>query len=213
MAKLTGLLITFEGIDGCGKSTQARLLTAYLKKLHADVILLREPGGTAPSERIRRILLDPKLTITAPAELFLYEAARAQVTEELILPALRQGKVVICDRYFDSSTAYQGYGRGLGAQLVERLNRIATGGLNPDLTIVLDVDYDTALARRGKKADRLETEQKAFFDRVREGYKVLSGKRRVTLLDGRKTPEELFRLIREKVDTLLAQKRKRRERS
>lgn len=190
--KHPGLFVTFEGIDGCGKSTQAKKLFTRLKKLGYEVILLREPGGTKPSEKIRRILLDRALDINPVAELFLYQAARAQITREKILPALEKGRIVICDRFFDSTTAYQGYGRGLDLSAIARLNDIAADGLSPDVTYIFDVDYKTSLTRRDRTPDRLEKEKKAFFGRVRKGFLDIANKRRVVLLDGKLDIETLF---------------------
>ena len=142
---MPGLFITFEGIDLCGKTTQAKLLVAHLKDMGFDVVLTREPGGPGISEKIRQILLNPENhAMTSMAELLLYEASRAQHTEELIRPALSDGKLVICDRFGDASFAYQGHGRRLGGELVRRLNDMATGGLSPDLTIVLDLPPEEA---------------------------------------------------------------------
>ena len=130
---MKGIFITFEGIDGCGKSTQCELLKDYLKANNKDFIFVREPGGTVIGERIREILLDKKNTqMTARTELLLFEAARAQITDEVIKPALEEGKIVLCDRFFDSSSAYQGMARGMGMDFVAGLNMAATGGLKPD---------------------------------------------------------------------------------
>lgn len=197
MKKSKGIFITFEGIDGCGKSTQAGRLYRYLKRSGYPVLFLREPGGTAVSEKIRRLILDPRQEITALTELLLYEAARSQVTAEVIAPALNNGKIIVCDRYFDSTTAYQGWGRGLDRRLIARLNNLASGNIEPDLTFVFDVDYQTSLNRRGKKPDRLEREKKAFFSRVRNGFKSLARRRRVCLLDGRRSIEDLADSVRE----------------
>ena len=184
--KTQGLLITFEGIDGCGKTTQARRLYVSLKRRRYPVLFVREPGGTPVSERIRKILLDRDAAITPVCELFLYEAARAQLAEQIIIPELEKGTIVICDRYYDSTTAYQGYGRRLDLRLIEKLNRLASVNRRPDLTFVFDVDYRTSLARRKVSADRLERESRAFFDRVRRGFRALAKDKRVTLLDGRR---------------------------
>ncbi len=192
-----GLFLTFEGIDGCGKTTQARRLYNYLKKRDFPVLFLREPGGTPASERIRRILLDRTLHITPLAELLLYEAARAHLAETVILPELRKGTIIICDRYFDSTTAYQGFGRRLDHRLIETLNNLASLKKTPDLTFVFDVDYKTSLARRKKNADRLEKEPMMFFNRVRRGFKSLASQRRVVLLDGRRDIASLFDDVRE----------------
>lgn len=192
-----GLFITFEGIDGCGKTTQAKRLYSYLKKHDFPVLFLREPGGTPASERIRRILLDRSLHITPLAELLLYEAARAHLAETVILPELKKGTIIICDRYFDSTTAYQGFGRRLDRRLIDTLNGLASLKKAPDLTFVFDVDYKTSLARRKKNADRLEKEPRMFFNRVRRGFKSLAAQRRVILLDGRQDIAALFEQVKE----------------
>ena len=147
---MKGIFITFEGIDGCGKSTQCELLKDYLTDNGKDFIFVREPGGTVIGERIREILLDKKNTqMTARTELMLFEAARAQITDEVIRPALEEGKTVICDRFFDSSSAYQGKARGMGMEFVSDLNMAATGGLKPDITFFFDISAEEALERRG----------------------------------------------------------------
>ena len=198
-----GVFITFEGIDGCGKSTQAKRVYAYFKKRGYPALLLREPGGTPASERIRRILLDRRLDVSPLCELFLYEAARAQLAEREILPALRQGRVVLCDRYYDSTTAYQVGGRGLDKNLVNRLNRAASFGVPPDLTFIFDVDYATSLTRRGGSPDRLENETRAFFNRVRRGFKALASQRRVVMLDGRRDIDSLFEIVKTRSERLV----------
>jgi len=197
MKKHSGFFITFEGIDGCGKTTQAKRLFGSLRLQNFPVEYVREPGGTVVSEKIRKILLDRQNTINPVSELLLYEAARAQVADAVILPALHGGRVVVCDRYFDSTTAYQGYGRGLDLDLIERLNKAASFGVDPNLTFIFDVDYATSLTRRGGQPDRLEKEKKAFFDRVRKGFLALGGKRRVIILDGQKNIDELAVTVRE----------------
>lgn len=205
-----GIFITFEGIDGCGKSTHAGLLYRYLKKSGYNVILLREPGGTPLSERTRDIVLDPRLDISPITELFLYEAARAQLTDTYILPALAGGKIVLCDRFYDSTTAYQGFGRGLDLKLISRLNRIASHGLTPDLTYIFDVDYKTSLRRRGKNPDRLEKEKRAFFMRVRDGFISLASHKRVQLLDGRQEIDVVFEEVKWLAQRMIARKGVRR---
>ncbi|MDD4052034.1 MAG: dTMP kinase [candidate division Zixibacteria bacterium] len=185
MTKRHGIFITFEGIDGCGKSTQADRLVKRLRRLGHKPLFVREPGGTAVSEKIRRILLDRRLQITPLAELLLYEAARAHLVQTVISPALTSGRIVVCDRFFDSTTAYQGYGRRLDLHLIDTLNRAAADGVAPDLTFILDVDYRTSLTRRGKIPDRLENENRAFFNRVRRGFLSLAEHKRVVLLKGR----------------------------
>jgi dTMP kinase len=209
MVKLPGIFITFEGIDGCGKSTQARMLYRFIRKEGYPAEIFREPGGTPVSERVRRVLLDRRNNITPLTELFLYEAARAQLAAQKILPALRMGKIVICDRYYDSTTAYQGYGRGIDLNLVNQLNRRASLGRVPDLTFVFDVDYQTSLARRKRAADRLEKEKKAFFNRVRRGFRELARQRRVVLLDGRQPPEAVFKEVAEYALRLVGRRKRR----
>ncbi|MDP2689878.1 MAG: dTMP kinase [Deltaproteobacteria bacterium] len=178
-----GLFITFEGIEGCGKSTQMGLLKARLDKKGEKAVAVREPGGTGAGERVRSILLNSGGEGLDPwAELFLYEACRAQLVKEVIRPALEAGVTVICDRFIDSTLAYQGYGRGLDLEAVRTLNRLATGGLVPDVTILLDYGVEEGLKRafgrmesaKGEREDRFEKEAVAFHRRVREGYLELS---------------------------------------
>jgi dTMP kinase len=175
-----GIFITFEGVEGAGKTMQIRRLVSDLKNRGHAVILTREPGGTVISEEIRKILLDSShRCMTAKAELLLYAAARAQHVEELILPALAQGRTVISDRFADATDAYQGHGRGLDPTLIQRLNRISTGGLVPDLTFVLDLPVQVGLARvrRGRSAmDRVEREDISFHERVRDGYLTIANR-------------------------------------
>ncbi len=174
VSRLSGIFITFEGIDQCGKSTQAERLVQSLTDSGYEVVFTREPGGTAISERIRAIVLDGSTGgITRWTELLLMMASRAQHTEEMILPALHSGKVVVCDRYADSTAAYQGAGRGLDRDTIAALNRIAALGLSPDLTILLDIPVEEAARRRGRASipeDRMEQEDSDFHERVRTGY-------------------------------------------
>jgi len=190
--------VTFEGIDGCGKSTQAMLCFQLLTKAGYKVKMLREPGSTVVSEKIREILLDSKHKITDLTELLLYEAARAEITAREIAPALADGQIVLCDRFYDSTTAYQGFGRKLDIRVVKGLNKVATGGVVPDLTFVFDVDLKTAQARRGKRKDRLESQSKAFFERVRVGFLEIARKerRRVKLIDASRPVEIVFQDVR-----------------
>lgn len=204
-----GIFITFEGIDGCGKSTQAKRLYRYLKRNNLPVDLIREPGGTPLSERIRKLLLDPGREIVPLAELLLYEAARAQLSKDIIIPALKNGRILICDRFFDSTTAYQGFGRGLDSGLIKRLNRVCADNISPDLTFIFDIDYKTSIERRDKKPDRLEKEKKAFFNRVRTGFKSLSSLRRVVWLDGGKDIISLSESVIANVEKLLIRKGRR----
>lgn len=168
-----GRFITFEGGEGAGKSTQVRLLATALRSDGFEVVVTREPGGSSAGERIRDLLLDADLAALAPrAEALLFAAARADHVESLIEPALARGAIVICDRFVDSSLAYQGVGRGLGVAEVARLSRFATGGLSPDLTVLLDVDPRVGLERAGRsaKADRIEAEELGFHMEVRRAF-------------------------------------------
>jgi dTMP kinase len=168
------MFITFEGIDGCGKSTQIELVKNYLIAENYEVIMLREPGGTDFAERIREILLHSEDKLSAESELFLFEAARADVTKKIIKPELSNGKIVICDRYYDSTTAYQGFGRELDIKEVIKINEFATDGLKPDLTFYLNISSKTANIRTGNKLkDKIEDSGDGFFERVIEGYKYL----------------------------------------
>lgn len=203
---MKGLFITFEGIDGCGKSTQCELLRNYLESLGRDFIFVREPGGTVIGEHIREILLDKKNSgMTPRTELLLFEAARAQITDEVIKPALESGKTVICDRFFDSSSAYQGMARGMGMDFVSSLNMAATGGLKPDVTFFFDISAEEALARRGKRgeaSDRIELAGLKFQEDVREGYLELAKNSdgRIVTLDATLGIEEIFELIKQTLE-------------
>ncbi|MFN3476357.1 MAG: dTMP kinase [Candidatus Methylomirabilales bacterium] len=170
-----GLLITFEGVEGSGKSTQLAALSRRLKEMGLEVVETKEPGGTRIGEQIRRILLERREGgMSGATELFLYLASRAQLVEEVIQPALSARRIVLSDRFADSSVAYQGYGRSLPLDLIEQLNRFATQGIVPHLTLLLDLAPEVGLARiakeKGRGLDRLEGEEIAFHRRVREGY-------------------------------------------
>lgn len=191
-----GIFITFEGVEGCGKSTQIALLNQYLTAKGYDVVLTREPGGTSIAEQIRTILLNPANTAMTPtAELFLYEAARAQHIGELIRPALDAGKIVLCDRFADSTTAYQGAGRGIDPAQLEKLHEWTTGGLRPHLTLLLDLPVEQGLARAAqhKDTDRLERENIEFHQRVREAFWAVAQRDpfRVKIINGAASPEEV----------------------
>jgi dTMP kinase len=184
---MKGKFISFEGIEGSGKSTQGKLLYSFLKNRGADVILTEEPGGTRIGEQIRTILLDVEHRGMSPlTELLLYNASRAQHVQEVILPALNRGATVITDRFTDSTIAYQGYGRGLDLQMIDSLDLIATDRLRPDITLLLDLDVNTGLQRnRGiQKTDRLELETVSFHERVRSGYHILAAEHpaRITVI-------------------------------
>ena len=211
MSMSRGLFITFEGIDGCGKSTQIKLLSDHLGSTGNEVVLLREPGGTVVGEKIRNVLLDKKNDGMDPVcELLLFEAARAQIVRELIRPALDDGKIVICDRFFDSTYAYQGYARELGAGMVKLLNLTATSGLEPDITFLLDIDPEEALKRRGIRGDgddRMEALGIGFQQKVRQGYLELAGSfDRVFKVEASGTPEEIFSVIRDKTESVLRER-------
>ncbi|MCL2655152.1 MAG: dTMP kinase [Coriobacteriia bacterium] len=183
-----GLFITFEGGEGCGKSSHMAWLTDVLEDAGRSVLAVREPGSLPINEAIRVILLNPKNTEMSPlTELLLYEAARAQLVTESIRPALAAGRVVLCDRFYDSTTAYQGYGRGLDTGHIASLNLVATGGLKPDRTLVLDVPIEIGLPRATKELepDRLEQEDRAFHERVHEGFLAIAAAEpeRVRLID------------------------------
>lgn len=193
-----GFFITLEGSDGSGKSVQAFLLIKMLKKLGFNAVHTREPGGTVVAEALRKILLAPKNKIFPLAELLLYEASRAQHTEEIIRPAIDSGKVIICERYADASVAYQGFGRNIDKKIIFKLNEIATAGLVPDLTILFDIDIKKGLDRaflRGK--DRLENENLQFHRRVRNGYRWLAKKfpKRIRTVKANDTVENISKKI------------------
>jgi len=197
------MFITFEGIDLSGKSTQAQLLAGRLREQRSStgalpvVRLIREPGGTPISERLREILLDRKNTEMNPwAELFLFSAARAQLVSEVIRPALARGEIVVCDRFYDSSTAYQGHGRGLDLETVRRINRAATGGTDPELTIVVDIPVEEIARRRsaaGLGTDRMESAGREFYERVRKGYAEIMNREphRVVTVDGSRSVQQV----------------------
>ncbi len=201
-------LITFEGIEGSGKSTQAALFHEWLSSRGTDTILTREPGGTRLGEQVRELLLHTTgVEIDALPEMFLYLACRAQIVSEVVTPALRAGKVVVVDRFFDSTFAYQGRGRNIDTDMIDRLNLIATGGLVPDLTFIIDVDPGEGLARlrrrKGARSrDRIEAEEEVFHQRVREGFLDLAGREmRCRLVDGMRPIEEIQEEIRRHYET------------
>jgi dTMP kinase len=168
---MRGKFITFEGSEGCGKSTQSRMLYDYLKKKRRDIVYLREPGGTNISEKIRDILLDNKNNSILPeCEVLLYMAARSQIIGEIIKPSLKRGAIVICDRFLDSTIAYQGYGLGIDRKIIKQIGRFATFGLMPDLTIFLDLPVNKGLLYRSSSSDRIEKRPLAYHLRVRRGY-------------------------------------------
>ena len=197
---IRGAFITLEGGDGSGKSTQLKLLTEYLQSNGYDCVFTREPGGTAISEKIREIILDGNNAEEADeTEALLYAAARAQLVKELIIPSIEQGKIVVCDRYIDSSVAYQGYARGLGKNFIDEINFFPLKHCMPDVTLFFDIKPERAFARKGgaDKGDRLEQSGIDFHRRVYEGYLRLAVlyPERIVKIDARKTPEEVFRSV------------------
>jgi dTMP kinase len=202
-----GLLITLEGGEGSGKSTQAQALKALLEEAGRSVTVTREPAGCPLGRRVRELLSDPSLELDRRSELFLFAAARAQHVAEVIRPALERGEVVICDRFSDSSVAYQGYGRGLRLDDVRLANGIATRGLVPDLTVLLDVPVEVGLARKqGEDApDRIGQEQAPFHERARQGYLAMAAAepQRFLMVDATLSPEEITRTIWRRLEPLL----------
>jgi dTMP kinase len=186
---MPGLFVTFEGIDRSGKTTQARLL---VEALGSDALGVREPGGTPAGERVRELLKEAAVPLGPEAEALLFAAARAEIVREVIRPALADGRVVVSDRFLDSSLAYQGGARGLGVEEVERINRFATGGLEPDLTFLLEIDPAVAAARSGE-SDRFEDEGAALQEAVLETYSrlVAEDPGRWRRIDGTRAPEEI----------------------
>lgn len=192
-----GMFITFEGGDGCGKTTQINLLDEYLRNKGYKTLITREPGSKGLGERIREILLNYDGEVSSRCESFLFLADRAQNIDCIVKPALNRGEFVICDRHTDSSVAYQGYGRGLDIEGIKDLNNIATGGLKPDLTIVLDVDVETSQARVGSQKDRMESAGVEFFERVRKGYLEIAKQEpdRVKVVDSKQSIEKIHKQI------------------
>lgn len=191
--KKRGLFIVLEGIDKCGKSTQAGMLSAYLKRKGIARIHTREPGGTPLAEKIRNLILKTKGFVSPRAELLLYEASRAQHVEEKVLPALKKGQWVLCERFSMATVAYQGFGRGLSVKEIARLNHFASLGLAPDLTIELDIPVSVFKSRVSER-DRMETED-VFLERVRRGYLKLARSRQCALVDANTDPQTLHQRI------------------
>ncbi len=210
---MAGRFITFEGGEGSGKTTQLQVLLTHLLATGRDAVETRDPGGTPIGQQIRSLLLDPAYGGTAAVtELFLYEASRAQLVHEVIRPALAAGHIVLCDRFTDSTVAYQGYGRGLDLDLIARLNALATDSLRPDLTFLLDLAPEIGLTRAAQRVtphaerhDRIEGEALGFHQRVRSGYRAIAAADpdRVILLDAARGMAETEDLIRRRVEALL----------
>ena len=205
MVMKKGLFITFEGLDGSGKTTQIKLLDSYLKGEGFDVILTREPGGTEIGRKIREILLDKKnQDISHKTETFLFLASRAELTSKVIVPALREGKIVICDRFFDSTLVYQGIARGLGVEEILEMSLWATDGLVPDITFLLSMKVsrcDKRIKEANRKKDRIEMEENNFKEKIYKGYLDIASrnKERFVVIDAEKSIEDIFEEVKGKV--------------
>ena len=201
-----GKFITFEGAEGSGKSTQAALVFEYLKSKKMPVMLLREPGGVKISENIRKLLLDVNNAgMGDECETLLYMAARAQMVKEVLGPQLKSSKIVLCDRFLDSTLAYQGYGNGIDIKIIEQLGLFATQGLVPDLTVLFDIQPEKGLGRAGQKRDRIESRSLEYHKRVRDGYLDLSKRNpaRIKVIKVDAGVEEIFKRVKPLIDALL----------
>jgi dTMP kinase len=203
------MLITFEGIEGCGKSTQVDLLFEYLVNKGYSVIKTREPGGTAFGEALRSVALQKNMQVFPLSELLTIMAIRAQHVEEVIMPALQNRTIILCDRFVDASYAYQGYGRGIDLGIIETLNRLVTKGIRPNLTVVIDCPAGVGIKRKSKNdriLDRFEKEKLPFHRKIRSAYLKLAeeDQKRFFVVDGKSKVEDIQRIIREKVESLLA---------
>lgn len=200
-----GLFITFEGADGCGKTTQIKMLKDYLENSGYEVVLTREPGAKGLGEKVREILLNYDGEVSDRCESFLFLADRAQNIDTIVNPAVKAGKIVLCDRHIDSTVAYQGYGRGLDLERINMLNRLATDGKTPDLTLVFDIDVETSMQRVGKNKDRMESAGVEFHNKVRNGYLEIAklNPERVKVIDGRETIEKVFENVKSVVNKTL----------
>jgi dTMP kinase len=211
---MSGLFVTFEGIDGCGKSTQVAEAHRRCKELGIRCLVTREPGGTGIGESIRRLLLSPdNREMCDPCEALLYCAARAQHCRESIAPALARGEVVLCDRFQEATFAYQGFGRGIALEQLSQINSFASAGVRPSLTFVFDIDVDTSIARlkkTGKNPDRLEASGRDFYEKVRQGYLLLASREpdRIIVLPGIAPVEQLAQTVFEKIENLLSKRPK-----
>ena len=205
-----GYLITFEGGDGCGKSTHFKLFLDFLTQNNIDFVSAREPGATPFAECIREITKSPKYADkSALSELLLFETSRADLTEKVILPALNKGKIVVLDRFYDSTLAYQGYGRGQNIKLLKELNKIAVNGVFPDLTLLYDVSTKTAQERVGSEKDRMESAGLMFYEKVKNGYIELQKENsdRIKLIDANRSVEEVFEDTKKNIVQLIQERR------
>jgi len=201
-----GKFITFEGSEGSGKSTQIEMISKYLKKRKVPIFFVREPGGVKISEKIRNILLDVKNKgMCDETETLLYMAARAQLVEEIIAPALKKGKVVLCDRFLDSTVVYQGYGNGVDLKLINNIGKLVTQGINPDLTLLFDIDSKLGLFRIKRAKDRIEQRALSYHQKVRMGYQAIAKKepKRIKLIKGNNNKEDIHQSVKAHVDRLL----------
>lgn len=201
------MLITFEGIEGCGKTTQIELLYTYLESSGHTAIKTREPGGTAFGESLRNTFLHAKMKVYPLSELLVFMAMRAQHVDELILPALKEGTIVLCDRFTDASYAYQGYGRNIDLSIIDTLNTLVVKGIKPDLTIFLDCPVEKGLTRKAQSAsmDRFEKEELSFHRKIKKGYEKLvkEDPKRFFVVDGTLDINTIHKTIRKKVEDLL----------
>lgn len=200
-----GLFITFEGADGCGKTTQLRLLAEYLMKNGRDVVITREPGAKGLGEKVREILLNYDGVVSDRCESFLFLADRAQNIDVIVNPAVEAGQIVLGDRHIDSTVAYQGYGRGLDIERINMLNNIATNSRKPDLTIVFDIDVETSQKRVGSEKDRMESAGIEFHNRVRNGYLEIAKQepQRVKVIDASGDIEDIHNEVKRMINNLL----------
>lgn len=200
-----GLFITFEGGDGCGKTTQLNLCAEYLQKKGFSVLVTREPGSQGLGEKLREVLLHYNGPVAPTCEAFLFLADRAQHINQIVKPALETGKIILCDRHTDSSIAYQGYGRGENIKQIELLNNIATQDIKPNLTLVFDVSEEIAQKRVGSQKDRMESAGKDFHKRVRNGYLEIAKQnpRRVKVVDANLPIEEVFKQVKKLIDNII----------
>ena len=206
------MFLTFEGVDCSGKTTQAAMLVDALRARSSTTVhFIREPGGTPISERLRELLLDRRnLELSELTELFLFSASRAQLVAQFILPALARGEIVVCDRFHDSTTAYQGYGRGLDLDAVRRINAVATAGTDPDVTVLVDIPVGEIEARKkrsGSAPDRMENAGREFYERVRKGYLAIAREHpgRFIVIDGMRNVNDIAQDIRRAVEERLGQ--------
>lgn len=202
MTNKNGLFITFEGGDGCGKTTQINLCTKYFEEKGKNAILTREPGSVGLGQKLRELILHYDGDITPVAEVFLFLADRAQHIAKLVKPAVETGKIVLCDRHIDSFVAYQGYGRGEDIEQIKQLNKLATQGIKPDITFVFDVSEEVAQQRVGSEKDRMESAGNEFHKRVRNGYLEIAKQEpeRVKVIDANLSINEVFEQVKKYID-------------